>query len=324
MKLEYEKKIELMMSNFESLRNAFKWEHDLASHLIALNCAIRGKELDIQKIKDIKSYIKSETGMFSPFRGVSSYVISGLLSVGQKNPTEAVNSMLANEKILKSTGFKNSSYLPTALYTLENVYDGVDVNHFSKKAMTIYREMKDNHPFLTSGDDYALAILLASADRQLNALEKYYDMLNEFGFRKSNGLQMLSHILAFSDKDIRDNVVRCEKVYAFLKSQGVKVYSEYYPALGVISLLDDEKDEILDDLVEVLNFIKNQKGYKWLGKGMNLLIASAIITSEYIENKSNDTLVSTTLSISIEAIIAAQQAAMITAISAATVAAASN
>lgn len=324
MKVEYEKKIKGMMMNFETLRTAFKWDHDLVSHLIALNCAMKGKELDVQRIKDTKAYIKRETGVFSPFRGSMGYAVSGLLSAGEKEPFEAVASMITNEKILKSAGFKYSSYLPTALYALENVYDGGDVTSYAKKAIAVYREMKENHPFLTSGDDYALAILLANTDHSPNVLEEYYQMLNQQGFKKGNGLQMLSHILAFSDRNIRDTVARCEKVFTFLNGHSYKVYGDYYPAIGVISLLDGEHDEILNDLLEVLNFIKKQKRYKWLGKGMNLLIASALITSEYIDNQSDDTLVSTTLSISIEAIIAAQQAAMITAISATTVATASS
>ena len=180
--------------------------------------------------------------------------------------------------------------------------------------------MKQNHPFLTSGDDYALAILLAGTDHSTDLLEDYYQALNGRGFTKSNGLQMLSHIMAFSEKNVRDSVDQCERVYNHLKANKLKIYSEYYPAIGLISLLDVDQDKLIDDLVEVAIYLRGQKKYKWLGKGMNLLMASAIITSEYIKEKSGDMVVDTTVSISIQAIIAAQQAAMVAAITASTAA----
>ena len=86
-------------------------------------------------------------------------------------------------------------------------------------------------------------------------------------------------------------------------------------------MLDDDRGEIINDLIEVATYLSKQKKYKWLGKGMNILMASAIITSEYIkENDAN--VVATTLTVSIQAIIAAQQAAMIAAANASTATAA--
>ncbi len=115
----------------------------------------------------------------------------------------------------------------------------------------------------------------------------------------------------------------CERIYHHLKVNKLKIQSTYYPAIGLISLLDGDQDELMADLVDVATYLRSQKKYKWLGKGMNLLMASSIITSEYIKEKSGDTVVDTTVSIAIQAIIAAQQAAMIAAITASTAAATS-
>ena len=248
------------------------------------------------------------------------FALSGLLCANSREPKKHFEYMLNNEKVLKCIGFKHSIYLPTALYALSSVYEGDDVAGYAEKAMGIYKEMRQNHPFLTSGDDYALAILLAATDHSPNLLEDYYQALNGRGFTKSNGLQMLSHIMAFSEKDVKDSVDKCERIYNHLKVNKLKVYSEFYSSIGLISLLDVDQDELMDDLVEVTTYLRGQKKYKWLGKGMNLLMASAIITSEYIKEKTGDMVVDTTVNISIQAIIAAQQAAMIAAITASTAA----
>ncbi len=194
------KKVNKMIQHYEDMRKLFKWENDMVKHLVALTYAMKDKELNQAGIKEMKDYIKRETGAFSPFRGHMMFALSGLLCATSEAPKDKFESMLHNEKILKSIGFKYSSYLPTALYALSSVYEGDDVKGYGEKAIDIYKEMKQNHPFLTGGDDYALAILLAGTDHSPSLLEDYYQALHDQGFTKSNGLQMLSHIMAFSKK----------------------------------------------------------------------------------------------------------------------------
>lgn len=318
MKSTYENKVQSMIDNFNEMRKPFKWENEMVIHFIALTYAMKDLELDINNIKDMKDYIKSKTGAFSAFRGHMMFALSGLLSTSSDDPKKQFDFMLENQKAFKSIGFKNDMYLPTALYALSRVYQGDDVVGYGEKAMSIYKDMKQNHPFLTSGDDYALAILLAGSDHSTHLLEEYYEALHYRGFSKSNGLQMLSHIVSFSEKSVMDTTDRCEKIHNHLKENKLKVYADYYPAIGLLSLLDVDLNELLCDLVEVTRFLNKQKKYKWLGKGMNLLMTSGIITSEYIKERKDDAIVSTTISVSIEAIIAAQQAAMIAAMIATT------
>lgn len=318
MKSNYLAKVDQMINNYETIKKDFKWEADLSKHLVALNYAIKGTAYDGKQLKDTRSHLRKETGAFSPFRGTMMFPICGLINATSERPIQKLDDMIKNLPILKSVGFKNSMYLPTALYALSTVYTGHDVEGYGQKAMLIYKEMKQNHPFLTSGDDYALAILLAGSGHNPDNLERYYKALNDIGFAKSNGLQMLSHILSFNTNEISNAVSRCQRIYDAMKSEKLKVTQSYYPAIGLISLL--ENDDAIKDLVEVASYLRNQKKYKRLGKGMNILMASAIITSEYVKNTDGD-VVSTAVSVSIQSIIAAQQAAMITAVSASNAAA---
>lgn len=324
MKSVYETKVNTLIENFETIKKPFKWEHDMIRHLVALTFAMKDKELDIDAIKDMCNYIKKHTGAFSSYRGDMIFALSSLLCSASDNPESQFDSMLQNEGFAKSVGFKSQMYLPTALYALSSVYDGDDVQGYLEKASAIFKEMRSNHPILTSGDDYALAILLASTDHDVIVLEEYYQTLKDSGFSKSNGLQMLSHILSFSNLDIRETVNRCVRIYDQLKNNKLKVFSDFYPAIGLIALLDEDQDSLIMDLIEITSFLRKQKGYKFLGKGMNILIASSLITSQYINNNSNSTMVEAAVSISIETIIAAQQAAMIAAVVAASSAAASS
>ncbi len=321
MKSTYQAKVNEMIENYESLRKAFKWEGDGTKHLVALNYASKGKRLDVDELKSVKAFLKNETSAFSPFRGTMMFALCGLICATTDSPENYLKRMLDNQKVLKSVGFKNSTFLPTALYALSTVYEGNDVESYGEKAMAIYKEMKSNHPFLTSGDDYALAILLASTNQNPDLLERYYTALTQAGLAKCNGLQMLSHIMSFNTTDVSTAVEKCKYVYDELKANKLKVSYDYYPALGLISLLDNQ-EEVVKDLVEVSTYLMHQKKYKWLGKGMNILMATTLIVSEYVIEHESD-LVTTAVTVSIQAIIAAQQAAMIAAATATTAAAAS-
>jgi hypothetical protein len=157
----------------------------------------------------------------------------------------------------------------------------------------------------------------------VDELESYYRALSEVGFAKSNGLQTLSHILAFSTMNMRDMIDRCSHLFQVMKENKLKVTTEYYPAIGLVALLDMDEKVLGEDFVEVATWLKGLKKYKWLGKGMNILLASGIISDYYIQSAKENGLITTTLSVSIETIIAAQTAAMIASITAASAAASS-
>ncbi|HPF16641.1 MAG TPA: DUF4003 family protein [Thermotogota bacterium] len=320
MKAIYESKIDSLISHHQALKSSFKWEHDLNLHLVALNYVLNNKTVNPDRLKEAQQFIKENTGLFSSFRGTNLFAICGLLVSENDMALSRLKTMMANVELAKKSGFKNSNYLPAALYALDKVYDGKDTEIFLKKAHDLYKEIKRNHPFLTGGDDYALAIILANNNGNSEAIEKNYRALAEAGFSKSNGLQMMSHILTLSDTETEKLTKICITVYEKLKENKLKINSTYYPAIALISLLPEEHTE---DLIEVAQSLKSQKGYKWLGKGMNVLIASALIAGESVNQIQNEVL-STTLQVSIQSIISAQIVALIAAVSASTTVAAST
>lgn len=312
MKKRYKEKAEKMIQYYGELKKEYWFENDKVRHIIALNYSMEDRELDLTQIEAMKKHIKNKTNIFSPFRGIPMiFALSGLLCATSDTPKNKFDSLLNNEKILRDAGFNHSSYLPIALYALSSFCKEDDISKYANKAMDIYKEMKKKHPVLTSGDDYAFAILLASTDNSRSLLDDYYDALTDRGFYISNGLQMLSHILVLSNKHIRDVVNHCEYIYNKLKDNNFKVAADYYPAIGLVCLLDIEKNVLATDLIDVASYLRSQKKYKWLENGMLVLLASAIIASEHTREKSDDVVIRTTLNDTIQAIIVAQQVAIL-------------
>lgn len=180
--------------------------------------------------------------------------------------------------------------------------------------------MKKNHPWLTSGDDYPLSVLLASSDTSVSSIienmEECYKLLNENGFGKNNGLQFLSHILGFRQEENKIKVLRCKEIFNRLKENKMKVYSGGYPVIGFLSILGEDGYVAVEQVIEIVQSLKSTKKYKWLTKETHLFTAAALVSEVYIENmKSQKQLIQTSIGISIEALIAAQTVAAIAAAS---------
>ncbi|HBF2305492.1 TPA: DUF4003 family protein, partial [Clostridioides difficile] len=199
------------------------------------------------------------------------------------------------------------------------------------KMKIIYDYMRKKHPFLTSSDDYCNIALIAihskNLDEDLEYIEKCYEFLNENGFYKGNDLQALSQILLFSDDR---TMLKCKKTIELkkaFKENDCKMNYYGYPIIGAISLLDYREDEIIEEIKNVSNKLKEEKGFgNWsLGKSNRVMISSAIVASIYadlIRNENN--IGSITNNIFLNIVVAIQIACVMAATSAAIASSSSN
>ncbi|HEK9037920.1 TPA: DUF4003 family protein, partial [Clostridioides difficile] len=100
-----------------------------------------------------------------------------------------------------------------------------------------------------------------------------------------------------------------------------------YPIIGAISLLDYREDEIIEEIKNVSNKLKEEKGFgNWsLGKSNRVMISSAIVASIYadlIRNENN--IGSITNNIFLNIVVAIQIACVMAATSAAIASSSSN
>lgn len=322
-------RLDKLIELYNEIASDFKWDGSLIRNFAALTYMLNKRDFKKDRIESIRKYIKKNTGMFSYYRGTQMYLLSYLLTSQFDNPEEKFDKMMKHHDKMRGAGFKNSLYLPIANYSLLITCEEEFVNARISKAMDIFEEMKKNHPWLTNGDDYPLAVLLANSDKTVHSsiqnIEECYKLLNENGFSKGNGLQFLSHILSFSDENNKVKTERCKEIYEKLKENKFRVYPSYYGALGFLTLLGDDSNTAVNQVMEIANYFKTDKKFKWLGKGTHILIASAIVSDVYIESKKEQKdLIQTSLGISIEALIAAQTAACVAGACAASAAAASS
>lgn len=320
-------------NNYKMIGKEYKWSSSqLINTFSALIYTLSGDDFNKEEMESMHSLIKETTGIFSHYRGYDKFFISALLLTKYDNPDESFLKLLKYEDKLKEGGFSRGTYSGLAAYTLLTLSKDENVNTYIRKAKLIYDRMREKHFWLTGQDDYPLAILLSlsedNVDAITNRVENLFNMLHNAGFSKTNSLQFLSHILSFGSDSDEIKVQKCQDILDYFKNKKIRINNTNYGTIGLMALMFDKEYELLDEIIEVIDYLKQLKEFKWIGKEILLLIASSIVTAKNIDKyKEHEELLKTNLGLTIQAIIAAQTAAMvasISAISAATAASASS
>lgn len=328
MELLLKQKIDLMTENYNELKKAFKWEYSIVKHFVAMNSAIKDKKVNVEEIEEIKDYIKKQVGLFSQFRGMNLFILSSLLYL-ESNYKDFFENMQKVYEKMRDAGFRNSQYLPLASYTIVKEVSMDKWDEKIQRMKNFYSNMKKNHPWLTTADDYVLAAVLATSDLDIEKtseeMEICYKLLNEKAFVKGNSLQSLSQILALGEEDAENKCSRAVSLYNELKSEKCKLRYDGLASLGMLTLIASNDIKIVEEVKEVYKYIKEKDGYGIFSieKSHIVMLAISLAADSYIERIQKG-LIDITLANSINAIVIAQQQAAIAAACAASAAAASS
>lgn len=228
-------------------------------------------------------------------------------------------------EVLVKSGFKRGMFTYIAAGVLfTSKIDPKDHVFFVEKAHHIYKAMQKEHMFLTSENDYPLALLLATQHEEVSSLiermEGFYHQLQTVGFKKGNDLQFLTHILSLDSTADKNGLSdRCLEIFDKIHQLNKKPKPVNYPTIGMLALCDQKQFD-LQNLIWVTERLNAEKDFKWQ-KDINFMLAAQLFISELTEDTSVPT---TGLMTTLEIIMQAQQAAMIASMAAVTAATASN
>lgn len=116
------------------------------------------REFDAENLSRAMDALKSKSGWLSPLRGNLLPMMAAFLDKPRVDIEEETNQLFEKQRVLRGVGFRNTihSYLAALLMTDDTeLYD-----YEAGQAKKLYDEMKKQHYFLTSDDDYAYAVLL--------------------------------------------------------------------------------------------------------------------------------------------------------------------
>ena len=265
------------------------------------------REFDAESLSRAMDAIKEKTGWFSPLRGNLLPMIAAFLDKPGVDIEREVARLFDKQRILRAVSFRNTihSYLAALLMTNDaDLYDDE-----ARQAKALYGEMKKQHYFLTSDDDYAYAVLLGNRGynpiEHAKSMRMYYDALRKEGFRGGNELQWMSQVMTYVKVEFDQTFVsKAIEILAQFKRQ-TKVRPLHYPMIGFLTVFEVQSND-LQRVIDLTLSLEESKILKWK-REMALSIAIGYVMHELAENGETANI---SLATSVELIIQAQQAVM--------------
>jgi len=281
----------------------------------------KNHEANPKKIKECRKLIKQNAGMFSNFRGLSLMVLSTMLSM-EENPGENLDKAIEKYDVLKKE-LSRSEYLTTVSLVLTRI-PGIDIDEIAKDAKKLYKLVKKDRPFITGAHDYVYVILFALKNSQVedssikdfnnhsrNLIEDTYVYLRK-NYMASSGLRGLSKIIALEAgeayKEVADKAIQ---IRDGLNDNKLKIRNGIQQSiLGVLACLDVDAKQLVDEITEVHNLLRKQKGFGgfYVDTPTRLMFAASLVSHKYLD-ESGDTTQHSLIN-SVISIIIAQQIAM--------------
>lgn len=314
-----------LIKNKETMKSAFAWEDGL-THLACAGIFINKEQTaNEEMLLQCKDILKRNTGIFSNFKSTAKPMIVAMLAANE-NPQLLMERGLKVHDLLKEE-FMSSVYLPIAAMIIAQYADEARYAELAQRTRRIYKQMRADHPFLTSGEDSTFCALMALLDKPdevlLGDAEECYKTLKS-NFFSSNAVQSLSHVLAMCDGEPKIKCQRTMELFQKLKEAGHKYGTSYeLPTLGVLAMADGNQDEIAAEMAEIDQWLSEQKGFGFfssISAKQRLMYAGMIAQQDYI----NDKMMQSAAVNGVISLTVAQQAAMCAAITASAATTANN
>ena len=314
-----------LIKNKETMKSAFAWEDGL-THLACAGIFINKEQTaNEEMLLQCKDILKRNTGIFSNFKSTAKPMIVAMLAANE-NPQLLMERGLKVYDLLKEE-FMSSVYLPIAAMIIAQYADEARYAELAQRTRRIYKQMRADHPFLTSGEDSTFCALMALLDKPdevlLGDAEECYKILKN-NFFSSNAVQSLSHVLAMCDGEPENKCQKTMELFQKLKEAGHKYGTSYeLPTLGVLAMADGNQDEIAAEMAEIDQWLSEQKGFGFfssISAKQRLMYAGMIAQQDYI----NDKMMQSAAVNGVISLIVEHQAAMSAAITASAAATANN
>ena len=230
----------------DTIKETFFWGSSYIYPVAAAVFVDKRVTADGERLEMCGDILKENTGFFSNFRNYVKLPMVSMMAVSS-DPEDKLKKALAVYELLKQHFF-SSTYLPLASMTISDYIEPDHYEAIARRTRRIYDLMKQEHPFLTSGEDSVFAALLAlssASDEQIVMnTEQCFDILKP-QFFSSNAVQSLSHVLALCEGSAETKCDRAMELFYKLKDQGYKYGTGYELAtLGVSSLRIKKQGEV--------------------------------------------------------------------------------
>lgn len=324
--------IERYLEVFEGLRRRKRWSTDTtilrfaALTLAAADAADPGAGLEATA-----KVLADEAGGFSPLSSSVRHAVAAILIRRGLDPVPTVHRTKETLAAFREFKLQRGGARPllAALILVLDADGGRPSREKIARLKAIIDRWKQDHRFLTGVDDYPMAAMHATGDVSVEQLggegEQIYQLLRKAKFSSGDPLQLVSHLLEFSDLGPREAATRFERMVEALKKAKQRVWQSHYDEVALLVLSGGHVDEVVPRVVAYRDRLRAVKPRP--AAEIAFSIAAGVVLAEEAERMGRLQGAAAAVNLrAVQALVEAQQAAMIAcmaAVSATTVAATS-
>ena len=237
--------------------------------------------LDEDLLRDSKKILKSETGIFSGFRGYAQNAcILALSACGE--PQTAIDTAKEAYNVMKKS-FGRSSQTALAAMQLQDQISAWQMEDMVQDAKQVYKQIKHENPMRFSKSDcpsflYPL-IGLGSKEAAVDRIRVYYAALSAL-FSKGEGGRGAALVLSLSDEPVEQSTKRLRSLYDLLKQNGLHYgrYSEM-AALALLMRSGESPETLAASVQEVFQWLQEHRYKGWDMTKKTRLMHAALVTA---------------------------------------------
>lgn len=272
-------RINLTVDNYKIARTELRNDGDLLNHFASLVFSHYETEIPVERIKEIRKYIKSSTPRMSIFRGDVLYLISILIaSVDKSIEEELIKNMFEYMNILEER-FLEGNHLALTAYVLARYGRDKDKEEIVRKTVEVYYVLKEKYYSITHDDDYLVCALWALNDIEPEVVNDFIDNVFEHiadaNIRSNNGIQGLANAILLNGSS--GHMYRSVEFIKQLEKRDIKIANQFLPFIGILYNINPRRNvDLVEGVVEELCDQEYEYEY-YIDKGFRTIIAISII-----------------------------------------------
>lgn len=274
-------RIEMTVDNYRIAKEYLRNDGDILNHFASLVFTHYEKEIPVERVKEIRKYIKSTTTRMSAFRGDTLYMLSLLIAtIDQENQINLIEDIYESMKLLEEQGFDVGSYLVLTAYVISRYNKLRSKREIVTKIKEIYIILKEKYSNITNEDDYLLCALWVinnvQADTVDDFIENVFEHIANSNIRSKNGVQGLANAIMLNGSS--GDMYRSIEFILQLEKRNIKIAYQFLPLIGILTSYNPRKYvDIVEGVIEYL--CDEEFEYEcYLDKGFRTVIAIAIVS----------------------------------------------
>ena len=287
MRESLKRRCDLQIQNEACVRKAARFEYDEVSKLAALIITSKGAVADEARIRDCRALLKKQAGIFSNWRGIMNTVVLAKMSLAD-DPLSYFEGVQGVYEMLTAKTLFKSEYQSMCAMMIYELCQEERRDEVCAKTIEQYQAARKAHPFLTGHEDLSVIALMVLAGldpaEMLARAEECFELLKPLLNLHPETRQMTSNILALSDKPSSEKVEILNSLHEGLteakhplsKNRTISILAAYVD-------VEARRKDLIDEICEVDDYLKGQKGYGILGVGKSFrrLMASVMVLFDH-------------------------------------------